>query len=158
MRPIIFCDLEVSKSTNKICELGFVYKDKELKTSEILKSIEFINSIDSKFIAGHNFIDFDLEKLKTTKLNQYLKNYHIIDTLPLSLLLFNEKTHHSLPKNYKSEDDFKNNPVEDSKITLELFLKLEDKFRLLDKNIQNLFYSLLKNDLYFKGFFKYFGT
>ncbi len=153
--PIIFCDLEVDKSTNKIYELGFVYKDKELKTKEILQSVEFINSLDSEFIAGHNFIAFDLEKLKKTTVNQILYKYNIIDTLPLSLLLFNEKTHHSLPKNYKSEDDFKNNPVEDSKITIELFLKLENKFKSLDVKIQNLFYSLLKDENYFKGFFEY---
>jgi len=154
-KDIIFCDIEVDKSSNKIFELGFIYKDKELKTSEILQSIEFINSVNSDFIAGHNFIDFDLKRLKKTKLNHYLDKYQIIDTLPLSLLLFNEKTHHSLPKDYKSEDDFKNDPVEDSKITLELFVKLENKFRTLNANTQNIFYSLLKDDVYFKGFFTY---
>ncbi len=152
---IIFCDLEVDISTDKIYELGFIYKQRELKTTKILESEEFIISTNSIFLAGHNFINFDLEKLKTTKLNQHLQKYHIIDTLPLSLLLFNEKTHHSLPKNYKSEDDFRNNPVEDSKITLELFMKLENKFRSLDGDTQKIFYSLLKDNLYFKGFFLY---
>ncbi|MDO8454132.1 MAG: RecQ family ATP-dependent DNA helicase, partial [Sulfurimonas sp.] len=152
---IIFCDIEASKTTNKIHELGFIYKDRELRTSSISQSIDFISSIKSDFIAGHNFINFDLEKLKDTSLSNYLEKYNIIDTLPLSLLLFNEKTHHSLPKNYKSEDDFKNNPVEDSIITLKLFMKLEDKFKSLESDTQNLFYSLLKDELYFKGFFIY---
>lgn len=149
---IMFCDLEVSLSTQKIFELGFVYKEKELKTTQILQSLEFVRETGSKFLAGHNFIDFDLEKLKDTKFNQYLNDYYIIDTLPLSLLLFNEKTHHSLPKNYKSEDDFRNDPVEDSKITRKLFIQLKEKFKSLKKSMQYLFYSLLHEDKYFKVF------
>lgn len=60
---------------------------------------------------------------------------------------------HSLPKNYKSEDDFKNNPVEDSKITLKLFIKLEEILSL-DKDTQAIFYFTFKRSL-FQSFFKY---
>ena len=152
---IVFCDLEVDINSKKIHELGFVYKDKELKTTEIAKSREFIHSCHTDVIAGHNFIDFDIEHLKNTTLYQDIKEYEIIDTLPLSLLLFNEKTHHSLPKNYKNEDDFKNNPVEDAKITQKLFLKLYKKFFSLKRSMQYILYSLLENEIYFKGFFLY---
>ena len=68
--------------------------------------------------------------------------HKIIDTLPLSLLLFNEKSIHALPKNYKSEDDFKNDPVEDCKITAQLLTKLEERFLSLEEATQNAFYSL----------------
>lgn len=152
---IIFCDIEANTKTKKVQEIGLLHQDKELKTSSIQESIAFINLCDSSYIAGHNFIDFDMEILKETSMYQHIKEYNIIDTLPLSLLLFNEKTVHSLPKNYKSEDDFKNNPVEDSKITLKLFIKLEERFLSLDKDTQTIFYSLLKEEVYFKAFFKY---
>lgn len=152
---IIFCDIEANTKTKKVQEIGLLHQDKELKTSSIQESIAFINLCDSSYLAGHNFIDFDMEILKETSMYQHIKEYNIIDTLPLSLLLFNEKTVHSLPKNYKSEDDFKNDPVEDSKITLKLFVKLEERFLSLDKDTQTIFYSLLKDEVYFKAFFKY---
>ena len=152
---IIFCDIEASVKTKKVQEIGLLYKNKELKTSSLQEGILFISNCDTRYIAGHNFIDFDMEILRKTSIYQYIKTYNIIDTLPLSLLFFNEKTVHSLPKNYKSEDDFKNDPVEDSKITLKLFIKLEERFLSLDKNTQIIFYSLLKDDVHFMAFFRY---
>ncbi|BFU78712.1 RecQ family ATP-dependent DNA helicase [Arcobacter sp. 15-2] len=151
----IFLDLEVNKKNKKINEFGLIYKDDELKTSSLQEVKEFINNCDTLYICGHNLIDFDLEILKETSLYQDIQDFSFIDTLPLSLLLFNQKTIHSLPKNYKSEDDFANDPVEDSKITLELLCKLEEEFLSLPENSQNIFYSLLKDDKYFSGFFKY---
>lgn len=155
---IIFCDLEASIKTKKINEIGLVYQDRELKTTSIEECKGFIESCDSQFIAGHNFIDFDMRFIKETSLYQHIKDYKIIDTLPLSLLLFSEKTIHSLPKNYKNEDDFNNNPVEDSKITSILFDKLIERFVDLPKDTQNIFYSLLHDNIYFSGFFEYISS
>ena len=155
MKNIIFCDIEANIKTKKINEIGLVYKSNELKTTSIEESFAFINSYKTNFISGHNFIDFDLKILKETSLYQHIKDYKIIDTLPLSLLLFSEKTIHSLPKNYKNEDDFDNNPVEDSKITSILFDKLIERFIDLPKDTQNIFYSLLHDNIYFSGFFEY---
>ena len=155
MRDIIFCDLETVIKNKKINEIGLVYNDRELRTSSINECKDFILSCNSNFISGHNFIDFDLEIIKDTSLYKDINNHHIIDTLPLSLLLFNERTIHSLPKNYKSEDDFQNNPVEDSKITAILFDKLIERFKTLPQDTKNIFYSLLHEDKYFKGFFEY---
>lgn len=157
-KNIIFCDLEVSIKTKKINEIGLVYQEKEFLTTSLEEARGFITSNVSSYIAGHNFIDFDLEILKETSLYRDIKDLEIIDTLPLSLLLFNEKTIHSLPKDYKSEDDFQNNPVEDSKITSILLEKLIERFKTLPQNTINIFYSLLKDDKYFSGFFKYIGS
>jgi ATP-dependent DNA helicase RecQ len=152
---IIFLDIEVNTKTKKIDELGMVYKNKQHNTPSIKASTNFVKLCDAQYICGHNFIDFDLEILKNTTLYSAFNAHEIIDTLPLSLLLFNEKSIHALPKNYKNEDDFKNDPVEDSKITAQLLNKLEEKFLLLEKEIQDIFYSLLKNSKYFSGFFIY---
>ncbi|RXI45763.1 recombinase RecQ [Malaciobacter mytili] len=154
-KNIIFCDLEVDKKTKKIKELGLIYKSEKLRTNSINETRSFIKSLDCKYIAGHNFIDFDLNIIESTSLYQDIKEYQIIDTLPLSLLLFNEKTIHSLPKNYKSEDDFSNNPIEDSQITLLLFNKLEERFKSLSQDTKDIFYTLLKDSIYFNAFFKY---
>jgi len=150
---IIYCDIEADKK--KIYEIGFFYRQRGLKTSSLNEASNFIKLCSSPYLAGHNFIDFDLEKLKLTSVYSSIKNHIIIDTLPLSLLLFNEKTIHSLPKNYKNEDNFKNDPVEDSKITQKLLQKIEVKFLSLEKDFKYVLYSLLKNDKYFNGFFKY---
>lgn len=155
---IIFCDLEVNKKTKKINEIGLIYKSQKLKTTSIYEAQSFINSFNINYISGHNFIDFDLNIIKETSLYQDIREYHIIDTLPLSLLLFNEKTIHSLPKDYKSEDDFSNNPVEDSQITLLLLDKLEERFKSLPQDIKDIFYTLLKDDIYFSAFFKYISS
>ena len=155
MNNIIFCDIEASIKTKKINEVGLVYKNSNFKTSSIEEAKKFISICKTDFISGHNFIDFDLNILKYSSLYKDIVNYKIIDTLPLSLLLFNEKTIHSLPKNYKNEDDFDNNPVEDSKITAILFDKLLERFNEIPNDTKNIFYSLLKNNQYFSGFFEY---
>ncbi len=152
---IIFLDIEVSKKSKKILELGMVYKKMEHNTPGIKVTTNFVNLCNAQYICGHNFIDFDLEILKNTTLYDVLKKHEFIDTLPLSLLLFNEKSIHALPKNYKSEDAFKNNPIEDSKITAQLLFNLEDKFLSLENEMQEIFYSLLKDTKYFSGFFSY---
>lgn len=66
-KPIIFCDLEVNKKTKKIEEIGLVYQEKTLQTTSILKASSFLIRHSSGFIAGHNFIDFDLEMMKFNK-------------------------------------------------------------------------------------------
>jgi ATP-dependent DNA helicase RecQ len=152
---IIFCDIEGSITKKTINEIGFIYKNIELNTTSISEAKEFIKKNNSKYISGHNFINFDLKILENTSVYSHIQEYQVIDTLPLSLLLFNEKTLHSLPKNYKTEDEFKNNPVEDSKLTAILLEKIIKQFVSLNQNTQNIFYSLLKDDKYFKGFFYY---
>ncbi|PWE20303.1 RecQ family ATP-dependent DNA helicase [Aliarcobacter skirrowii] len=152
---MIFFDIEADINSKKIREMGLVFKDLELKTSSLKEVIDFLSATKSNFIVGHNFIDYDLQLLKNTTLNNLENFYNIIDTLPLSLLFFSEKTLHSLPKDYKSEDNFENNPVEDSKITTILFNKILERFHTLPNNTKNIFFSLLHDNLYFKGFFEY---
>jgi len=152
---IIFLDIEVASKTNKIYELGMVYKNFQHNTTGIKETTNFIKSCNAKYICGHNFIDFDFKILKNTTLYNTFKTHMIIDTLPLSLLLFSEKTIHALPKNYKTEYDFKNNPVEDCKLTAELFIKIEKRFLALETMTQAIFYTLLRDEKYFSGFFDY---
>ncbi len=152
---IVFLDIEADKQ-KKIHEFGVVFNDTTLKTSSVAKIKKFIQNSNTQFIAGHNFKDFDLEIIKEYSLFNNIKDHLVIDTLPLSLLFFNEKTVHKLQKEYKDEDNNKNNdPVKDCKLTFELFIKLEKKYLSLEENMQNIFFTLLKDNEYFNGFFSY---
>ena len=154
LNTVIFLDIEATLD-GQIKELGALLNNENIKSTSVFQIRTFIENADSLFICGHNFIHFDYELLKSTSLYRLLQNFSIIDTLPVNLLLFSEKTHHSLPKLYKSEDDFKNDPVEDSKLTRVLLEKIVDKFLKLDQDTQNVFYTLLRDQKEFKGFFSY---
>lgn len=91
MKNIIFCDLEASIKTKKINEIGIIYQDRELKTTSVEECKGFIESCEATYISGHNFIDFDMRFIKESSLYQSIKDYKIIDTLPLSLLLLMKK-------------------------------------------------------------------
>lgn len=150
----IFIDVEATLNV-EIQEIGLVYKEDELKTSSIKEASEFIGHIPTNYIAGHNIIAFDKQILDTSSISTLLQNKTFIDTLPVSLLLFNEKTFHNLPKNYKSEDNFLNNPVKDAKLSKELLLRSIEKFKTLPTLQRNILYTLLKNEELFKGFFEF---
>lgn len=153
MKTILFLDLETTNSGD-IKEIGLVYGERELKTTSLSDVKHFIEEYDPPFIAGHNFVTFDQKMLKETALMPILETKVIIDTLPISLLLFNERTFHHLPKSYKSEDNFLNDPVEDSKLSRKLFEQCVENFLGLEKRRQNVFFSLLGDQDLFQGFFQ----
>ena len=154
MTEPLFIDLEATPSGG-IKELGLVFESKRLHTHSIQEAVQFIRDIPTAYIAGHNIIDFDIKLLEKTSLNPYLKEHLLLDTLPVSLLLFSEKTFHSLPKNYKSEDCFINNPVKDAELSRDLLHRSIDKFLVLPKSQQAILYLLLKEQQNFRGFFKF---
>lgn len=155
MSTIVYLDLEASLE-GSIKEIGLIFDTHTLKTTSIQKVKEFLETHKPDYIAGHNIMHFDKVLLEKTSLYAQLQEYKIIDTLPTSLLLFNEKTFHNLPKKYKNEDNFYNDPVEDSKLTRRLFEKSAEKFRSIPRKQQIIFYSLLHKKEKFKGFFDYF--
>lgn len=154
MKDLLFLDVEASYES-KIKEIGLVLNGNTLKTSSIDEVKEFIEIHKPKYIVGHNFIQFDKQLLDNTSLKNTIDKLIVIDTLPASLLLFNEKTFHSLPKKYKSEDEFLNDPVADSELTRELFIKVVEKFKTIPMQQQLIFYTLLSEEELFKGFFIY---
>ena len=153
MINILFLDLETTNSGD-IKEIGLVYGERELKTTSLSDVKQFIEEYDPAFIAGHNFVTFDQKMLQETALMPILETKVIIDTLPISLLLFNERTFHHLPKSYKNEDNFLNDPVEDSKLSRKLFEQCVENFLGLEKRRQNVFFSLLADQDLFQGFFQ----
>lgn len=152
MKEPIFIDIEATER-DEIKELGIVFGNKTLHTCSIKEALQVLESFPTKYIAGHNFIDFDKKLLEKTSLNRFLRRSILIDTLPISLLLFNEKTFHSLPKNYKTEDCFINNPVKDAQLSQDLFYRSISKFLSLPIVHQSILYSLLQDKEKFVGFF-----
>ena len=152
MKEPIFIDIEAT-AKGEIKELGIVFGNETLLTSSIKEALQAIESFPTNYIAGHNFIDFDKKLLEKTSLNRPLSQCILLDTLPISLLLFNEKTFHSLPKNYKTEDCFVNNPVKDAQLSQDLFHRTISKFLSLPVAQQSILYSLLKDQKKFVGFF-----
>ena len=151
---ILFFDLEVNRLGN-IVELGALVGEDALRSTSPAQMREFLNghSDEIDFICGHNIIDFDDRYIALTSLVGLLEEVPRIDTLPLSLLLFSEKTFHALPKNYKKEDDFKNDPLQDAILSKTLYLKCVERFMDLDIYMQNLFYTLTKESGKFSAFY-----
>ena len=87
----IYIDIEATLN-GEIQELGLVYKEDELKTSSIQEAYEYIEAIPTNYITGHNIIVFDKRILEKSSISTLLQNKTFIDTLPISLLLFNQKT------------------------------------------------------------------
>ena len=151
-KELLFIDLEVDYD-KKIRDLGIVLDKLSLHTSSLQEAYSFIEDNSAQYIIGHNIIKFDKEFLLQSSLNPLLKDKIFVDTLPVSLLLFNEKTFHSLPKNYKDEDNFLNDPLKDALSCKKLFFDAVEKFKILPQLQRNILYSLLKENELFRGFF-----
>jgi len=154
MSEILFLDLEVS-GKERIVEIGLVAGEDTLRTDSLKKAAEFIEDHRGRlrYLCGHNLVEFDDRYLKQSSLGVLLEELIRVDTLSLSTLFFSEKTVHKLPKAYKSEDDFKNNPLKDAQLTRELYRKVREKFLSLARELQTIFYTLTEGERKFGGFY-----
>ncbi|WP_152184057.1 hypothetical protein [Sulfurimonas indica] len=148
----MFIDLEVGYD-KKIRDIGIASDQEHIHTSSLKEASTFLEKHSATYIIGHNIINFDKEFLLQSSLNSLLQDKIFVDTLPVSLLLFNEKTFHSLPKNYKDEDNFLNDPLKDALLCKKLFFDAVAKFQTLPQLQRNILYTLLKEHELFRGFF-----
>lgn len=147
---IVFIDTEVGVSTQKVQDFGAVYEDGAVLHTHSAKDFnDFISRCDT--LCGHNIIGHDLNYLHLQK------RYQVIDTLPLSPLLFPNKPYHRLVKDDKLQVDELNNPVNDAKKARDLFYDELEVWKRLNKQRQEILYQLLHNKTEFEGFFKYTG-
>jgi ATP-dependent DNA helicase RecQ len=158
VQNIVYLDIETSRDKNTIFNMGIVYKDKTIQTSSIAKVKEFLETVDTPFICGHNIIDFDYDILNDTSLTTILNKFQFIDTLYLSLLVLNDKSVHKLSKPYKIDDDTQNNPIKDAQSSAKLLEEILERYNQLDKSLQSIFCSLLYDSKYFQAFFDYIDT
>ena len=137
---IVFLDLEVSTSSNKIMDLGAVNADgAEIHTSSQGKFLDFVK--DAEFVGGHNILNHDLKYLAHLGLDKK----KVVDTLYLSPLMFPMRPSHKLLKDEKILSDALNNPLLDAQKSKELFYDEVNAFKALDEDLKSIYFSLLKD-------------
>lgn len=152
---ILYLDLEpLNNDAKKIREIGVVIDYVQYKSGSASQILEQIDHYQPQFLCGHNLRSFDYHYLMETQLSAFIQDLEIIDTLELSLLFFNEKTLHKLPKAYKADDPHQiSDPLKDAIITRELLIKLVQRFSELNDDLKIIYYTLLCKTKRFKSFF-----
>lgn len=149
---IVFLDIEVSTSSNKILDLGAVNDfDAEIHTPSQGDFFNFIK--DAEFIGGHNIVNHDLKYLAHLDLGKK----KIVDTLYLSPLMFPMRPSHKLLKDEKILSNALNNPLLDAQKSRDLFYDEVNAFNALDEELKTIYFNLLKDAVEFKGFFEFLG-
>lgn len=145
---LAFIDTEVSVDSQKVQDYGAVREDGAvLHTQSEQKFSAFVSGCNT--LCGHNIINHDLKYL------QLQGNYTLVDTLPISPLLFPKKPYHRLMKNDKLQVDELNNPVNDAIKARDLFYDEVEAWRQLSMGKQEIYGGLLSHITEFKGFFEY---
>ena len=95
MSRIVFVDSEIN-SSGKICDLGAVTPEGgRIHTSSHSMFSDLVSGC--KYVCGHNLIAHDMKYIS----NLIPGDRILIDTLPMSPLLFPKKPYHHLLKDYK---------------------------------------------------------
>lgn len=152
MDSIVFIDTEVSINSNKIQDIGAIKNNGETFHSNSIKDF-FLFIKGEKYICGHNILRHDIKYLQEENQDFKFNTLRIIDTLYLSPLLFPAKPYHHLVKDDKLQTEELNNPLNDAIKARDLFLDEVNAFNRLEKDIRDIFYSLLKPTDEFKSFF-----
>jgi ATP-dependent DNA helicase RecQ len=154
---VLFFDLETGKPDSTISNIGALLAAGQLHGPSVDKFASF--GSDASHLCGHNIVAHDLPALRKYDAAAVLLEKPIIDTLLLSPLLFPRKPYHRLIKDYKLFDgkSGKNDPVYDSMLCRELLVDEIDEFNRLESSVQNLYWSLLKGQEGFSGFFSLLG-
>ncbi|BBG65330.1 ATP-dependent DNA helicase RecQ [Hydrogenimonas sp.] len=159
-RKILYLDIETDRKGKNLYEIGVLCGTRGYSSSSPQMISTFIRHCShAEYLCGHNLFDHDLSYINQhSKLFHDLSRFRIIDTLPLSLLFFSEKTHHALPKVYKSEDDFVNDPIKDCELTRHLMEKLVTRWSDMPQPLQHILFTLLRKQERFTGFFDYLAN
>lgn len=145
---IAFIDTEVGIDNQKVQDYGAVREDGAVMHTQSAQEFNaFVSECD--VLCGHNIIKHDLKFLNLQR------KHIIIDTLPLSPLLFPKKPYHRLLKDDKLQVDELNNPVNDAKKARDLFFDEVAAWGQLSVGKQKIFRSLLSETREFEGFFDY---
>lgn len=148
---IVFFDTEVSEKSLRVTDFGAVREDGAVLHTPSPK--EFEQFVDGcQVLCGHNILRHDLKYLESMHLEQ---GRTIIDTLPLSPLLFPKKPYHRLVKDDKLQSDELNNPANDAMKARDLFGDELAAWRSLSPTLQSIYYHLLHRERAFEGFFVY---
>ena len=133
---LVFIDTEVGVDSQKALDYGAMREDGAvLHTQSAQEFDSFVSRCDT--LCGHNIINHDLKYLHLSK------NHIVVDTLPISPLLFPKKPYHRLLKDDKLQIDELNNPVNDAKKARDLFYDELEAWRLLSTGKRGIYWGLL---------------
>lgn len=156
MDSIVFIDTEVSLNSKKIQDIGAIRTNGDTFHSNSIKDfLLFISG--EKYICGHNILRHDIKYLREENHDFKFDTARVIDTLFLSPLLFPAKPYHHLVKDDKLQSEDLNNPLNDSVKARDLFYDEVNAFNRLEKDMQDIFYCLLRETNEFKSFFDVIG-
>lgn len=152
---IAFIDTEVSMN-GKVLDIGAIRGDgSTFHKGSLPEFQEFVKG--AEFICGHNILKHDLCYLGASLQQAGINQRNAIDTLVLSPLLFPTRPYHALLKDDKLQTDEMNNPLNDAIKARDLFHDEVSAIKLLDPQLQNIFYLLLWNTEEFQAFFRCIG-
>ncbi len=156
---IVFVDTEIDPKSKKILDIGAiranvpVYSENGVQFHE--NRLEQLRLFMNKavFVCGHNIIKFDLRYIFSAVEEAGVRS--VIDTLFLSPLLFPQYPYHRLLKNDKLQSDELNNPLNDARKAMGLFIDEVSAFNTLSLPMRITYCSLLEMKPEFRGFFRY---
>ncbi|MCR5148898.1 MAG: RecQ family ATP-dependent DNA helicase [Eubacterium sp.] len=160
MADIVFVDLEVIESNEEIGDMGAVRANIPVKNIDnateyrgsgtgMLKFKEFCAG--ASFLCGHNIVSFDSKYMEREGVE--LDRVKLVDTLLMSPICFPKKPYHRLVKDDKLIEDNENNPLNDAKKCMELYLDEVNEYYKFSDNMRGIYYELLHKDKGFDGFF-----
>ena len=147
---VVFVDLEVNPDTGKIREYGAVSSGHaQYRGSSAAAFARMLEHAD--YVCGHNLLRHDLHYIRNM-LAEACPGAQLIDTLPLSPLLFPKKPYHHLLKDDKLQSAQLNNPLNDAMKARELFEDEVQAFRSLPAPIRSIYGRILGREEAFSGF------
>ncbi len=164
-RPRALCiDLETSKNNAlQVWKLGAWRADTD--QSVLADKVDFgqlrprLDALadGAAFLLGHNIKLHDLPVLKTLAPELALHALKVVDTLELSPIAFPANPYHRLVKDYKLVKETRNDPLQDAKLSLELWMDQYEALSALQQqnpDIVAAFHFLLADD----GLDSFFAT
>ncbi|MFO8054813.1 MAG: RecQ family ATP-dependent DNA helicase, partial [Bacteroidales bacterium] len=154
MKSIAFVDTEVDTRYGKLRDIGSIKSDgSRFHGASVAEFVRFVRGVD--FICGHNILSHDLNYIGKGIAEAGIRGTHIMDTLPLSPLLFPRKPYHALLKDDKLQTEALNNPLNDAIKAKELFEDEVEEFGRTKQALKDILYLLLHRQKEFLAFFRF---
>lgn len=154
MNSIAFVDTEIEPKSQKILDMGSVKGDgSSFHRNSIVEFVQFVTG--TEFICGHNILNHDIKYIGKALNEAGIHPVNIIDTLYFSPLLFPTKPYHALLKDDKLQSEEMNNPLNDAIKAQDLLNDEIAAFKQIEKELQQIFYLLLKDRKEFQSFFRF---
>lgn len=145
-----FVDTEIGGKNHQVHDIGALRSDGAIfHQASKAELLNFLRDVD--FICGHNIVHHDAKYLFTHDEQQ---QWHLVDTLYLSPLLFPERPYHKLVKDDKLIVEELNNPVNDCEKTKDLLHDEIAHWKALPSHKRLVFASLLWGQREFEGFLR----